>query len=81
MLDDQSHAPVRYLSRADAAKYISSRYGFSCSPQWLAKLAVGDAGPIFKKAGRIPVYRPADLDSWATQRVVGLSPEGGETEQ
>jgi hypothetical protein len=77
MHDDQSHPTVRYLSRADAAKYISCRYGFSCSPQWLAKLAVTDAGPIFQKAGRFPVYRPADLDSWATQRVVGLSPDGG----
>ena len=78
MHDDQSQARVSYLCRADAAKYISKRYGFSCSPQWLAKLAVENVGPIFKKAGRFPVYRPADLDTWATQRVLGLSP-GGET--
>jgi hypothetical protein len=35
MHDDPAHPnvslTVRYLSRADAAKYISGRYGFSCS--------------------------------------------------
>jgi hypothetical protein len=76
MHHDQSQARVSYLCRADAAKYITERYGFSCSAQWLAKLAVSNSGPIFAKAGRSPVYRPADLDSWATQRVLGPSPDG-----
>jgi hypothetical protein len=76
MHDDQPQAHVSYLCRADAAKYITERYGFSCSPQWLAKLAVGGSGPPFAKAGRSPVYRPTDLDSWATQRVLGLSADG-----
>ena len=59
----------RYLGRAEAAQYVRSRYGFPCSRQWLAKLAVLGGGPIFRKAGRNPVYAPADLDDWAMARI------------
>lgn len=59
----------RYLSRAEAAQYIRRRYGFPCSRQWLAKLAVLGGGPIFHKAGRNPIYAPIDLDDWAIARI------------
>jgi hypothetical protein len=59
----------RYLSRTEAAQYIRARYGFPCSRQWLAKLAVLGGGPIFRKAGRNPIYAPADLDDWAMARI------------
>ena len=59
----------RYLGRAEAAQYVQSRYGFPCSRQWLAKLAVLGGGPIFRKAGRNPIYAPADLDDWAMARI------------
>jgi hypothetical protein len=59
----------RYLSRIEAAQYIRTRYGFPCSRQWLAKLAVLGGGPIFRKAGRNPIYAPADLDDWAIARI------------
>ncbi len=36
--------------------------GLACSPRWLAKLAVIGGGPIFRKAGRTPIYARADLD-------------------
>src|ERR1700722_4936464 len=60
---------ARYLRRMDAARYIESSYGFPCSPRWLAKLAVIGGGPVFRKAGRIPIYAPADLDGWAQSRI------------
>jgi hypothetical protein len=59
----------RYLSRNEAAQYIRTRYGFPCSRQWLAKLAVLGGGPIFRKAGRNPICAPADLDDWAMSRI------------
>jgi hypothetical protein len=59
----------RFLRRADAAMYVAQRYGFPCSRQWLAKLAVVGGGPSFRKAGRYPVYDPADLDRWAQSRI------------
>jgi len=58
-----------FLRRSDAAIYIAERYGFPCSRQWLAKLAVIGGGPIFRKAGRYPVYEPAELERWAEGRI------------
>ena len=58
-----------FLRRSDAATYITDRYGFPCSRQWLAKLAVIGGGPVFRKAGRYPVYEPSELDRWAEARI------------
>ncbi len=58
-----------FLRRSDAAIYITERYGFPCSRQWLAKLAVIGGGPVFRKAGRYPVYEPNELDQWAAARI------------
>lgn len=62
-------ANVRYLRRADAAHYVRNMWGIPCSTRWLAKLAVTGGGPIFRKAGRFPIYDPADLDTWARSRI------------
>ena len=62
---------VQYLRRAEAAQYIQDTYGFPCSRQWLAKLAVVGGGPIYRKAGRTPIYSPRDLDQWAIGRIGG----------
>jgi hypothetical protein len=59
----------RFLRRADAAAYLTANYGFPCSRQWLAKLAVIGGGPVYRKAGRVPIYKPADLDIWAQSRI------------
>ncbi len=59
----------RFLRRDDAARYVATTFGFPCSRQWLAKLAVVGGGPMFRKAGRTPLYSPADLDAWAVARI------------
>lgn len=61
----------RFLRRAEAARYVQESFGFACSCQWLAKLAVTGGGPVFRKAGRVPLYAPADLDDWALARIGG----------
>lgn len=61
----------RYLRRASAARYIRECWGLPCEPSWLAKLAVTGGGPIFRKAGRFPVYEVCSLDSWADGRLSG----------
>ena len=65
----RSSAYCQFLRRSDAAAYITNRYGFPCSRQWLAKLAVIGGGPVFRKAGRYPVYEPGELDRWAEARI------------
>lgn len=67
--NSQSAGDLRFLRRADAAAYVRNTYGFPCSRQWLAKLAVIGGGPVFRKAGRFPIYKPADLDAWAQSRI------------
>lgn len=58
-----------YLRRSAAAQYVRDRWGQPCSTKWLAKLAVVGGGPIYRKAGRIPLYAPDDLDRWAKERL------------
>ena len=58
-----------FLRRSEAADYVANHYGFPCSRQWLAKLAVIGGGPVFRKAGRYPVYEPRELDLWAKARI------------
>jgi len=59
-----------YLSRADAAAYVAKKFGFPCSEQTLAKLAVRRQGPQFKRAnGRFAVYPVPGLDAWAVTRI------------
>jgi len=61
-------SPV-YLRRPDAARHVRDTWGLPCSPRWLAKLAVVGGGPTYRKAGRTPLYAPADLDAWAQSRI------------
>jgi hypothetical protein len=67
--DQTQPESVVFLRRIAAAKYIQDRYGLRCSKQTLAKLATLGGGPIFRSAGRTPLYAPADLDEWALSRI------------
>ena len=60
---------TRYFRRAGAARYVCETWGMPCSSKWLAKLAVVGGGPVYRKAGRFPLYTPEDLDSWAEARI------------
>jgi hypothetical protein len=62
---------IPYLRRAQAATYIKSRWGIPCSHAYLHKLASIGGGPEFRRAGRWPLYREADLDAWALSRITG----------
>ena len=66
-----SASPPLYLRRVQAAEYIETRYGIPCKPRTLAKRATIGGGPIFSKAGRFPLYAPADLDDWAQAQIGG----------
>jgi hypothetical protein len=59
----------RYLRRSAAADYVREVWGLPCSTKWLAKLAVVGGGPVYRKAGRFPIYTCEDLDVWAQARI------------
>ena len=55
--------------RHSAAQYLHDHWGIPCSPGTLANLAVSGTGPIYRLAGRFPVYAECDLDAWAEGRM------------
>jgi hypothetical protein len=65
----QSAHAARYMRRGAASGYLSNVWGIDRAPSTLAKLACIGGGPKFSKAGRIPLYRPEDLDAWARNLV------------
>jgi hypothetical protein len=68
-IDQAQRESVVFLRRIVAAQYIQDRYGLRCSKQTLAKLATMGGGPIFRSAGRTPLYAPKDLDEWALSKI------------
>ena len=59
----------KFLRRKAAASYILEHWGYPCSPNTLAKLAVIGGGPMFRRAGRIPLYAVDDLDSYVEAKL------------
>jgi len=59
----------RLRRRHAAAEYIESEWGIPCKPKTLAKLAVVGGGPVFRKAGRTPLYPEDALDDWAKNKL------------
>jgi hypothetical protein len=55
----------KLLRRKAASDYLRETHGLERAPSTLAKLAVIGGGPIFRRAGRIPLYTTDDLDDWA----------------
>jgi hypothetical protein len=60
---------MKFLLRKEAAEYIRAEWGLPCAAQTLAKLAVLGGGPVFRKAGRYPLYLAQDLDLWAETKI------------
>jgi hypothetical protein len=61
----------KYLRRKQASQYLQEVWGIRCGHNTLAKLAVVGGGPRFHKAGRDPLYTPADLDAYAQAKISG----------
>jgi hypothetical protein len=59
------------MRRAEAARYIREVHGIPCAPTTLANYAVLGGGPVFRKAGKFPIYSRDDLDTWARSRISG----------
>lgn len=68
-MQSDSSQGQRFYRREQAATYVTENFGFPVSRAWLAKLASTGGGPIFRKAGRVPLYAQEDLDAWAVARL------------
>jgi hypothetical protein len=58
----------QFMRRGAAASYLKNRFGLYTT-ETLAKFAVVGGGPKFQKFGRFPLYRPDDLEAWASARL------------
>jgi hypothetical protein len=58
----------QFLRTGPAAAFLRQRYGYGTPPS-LAKWRVTGEGPPFRRSGRIILYEPDDLDSWAESRL------------
>jgi hypothetical protein len=56
--------PDKYLDRAEAADYLTSR-GLRISKTTLQKFATVGGGPSYQRFGHRSVYTIATLDAWA----------------
>jgi len=54
----------KYLRRKAAAQYLRDHWGYPCTTNTLAKLAVVGGGPIFNRAGRMVFYAIEELDRY-----------------
>jgi hypothetical protein len=60
---------TKFLSRADAAKYLTDR-GLKISKQSLARIAATEVnGPVYRMFGARAVYLTSDLDAWVEARL------------
>jgi hypothetical protein len=75
---DQAPRRERRVRRKEAARYLTDAWGIPMSPKTLAKLAVIGGGPLFRKAGRFPLYEILELDRFARGK---LSPLVGSTSE
>lgn len=57
------------LRRSEVPAYMMQKHGIPVALRTLNKLASIGGGPVMQYAGRIPLYRPEDLDAWAEQRL------------
>lgn len=57
------------LRRTEVPAYMIEKHGIPIAYATLNKLASIGGGPAMQYAGRIPLYRPEDLDAWADDRL------------
>lgn len=65
LLSAENLPAERLLCRKEASTYLLTCWGIRRSPRTLAKYAVVGGGPLFRKAGRTPLYSTLDLDAFA----------------
>jgi hypothetical protein len=59
----------RLIRRKAASDYLDEIHGLHRAPSTLAKLAVIGGGPVFRRAGRVPLYSTDDLDEWVASKL------------
>ncbi|MBK8890579.1 MAG: helix-turn-helix domain-containing protein [Dechloromonas sp.] len=59
----------RYLSREDAALYLTEQRGLTVSKNTLQKWVTTGGGPEYQRFGKRAVYLESCLDAWAERKL------------
>lgn len=59
----------RYLSREEAAQYLTEQRGLKTSKLTLQKWVTTGGGPSYRRFGKRAVYLISDLNDWAEQKL------------
>ena len=59
----------KYLTRAEAAQYLTETHGLKTSKNTLQKKATTGGGPLYQLYGNRAVYTPTNLDRYAEEKV------------
>jgi hypothetical protein len=59
----------KYLTRPEAAKYLTEVWGLPTTKGTLQKKATTGGGPEYELYGNKSIYTPSNLDSYAEQNI------------
>jgi hypothetical protein len=59
----------KYLTRVNAAYYVTKKWGINLSPLTLDSHASKGSGPAYRKHGRRSYYETSDLDDWVIKGI------------
>lgn len=60
---------MKYLTRPEAAAYLTAERGLPISKTTLQKYATTGGGPPYQRFGNRAIYTPPALDAWADQKI------------
>jgi len=59
----------RYISREEAAQYLTNDLGLRVSKNTLQKWVTTGGGPVYRRFGKRAVYLIEDLQAWAESKL------------
>lgn len=59
----------RYISREEAAQYLTDNLGLRVSKNTLQKWVTTGGGPLYRRFGKRAVYLIEDLHQWANSKL------------
>lgn len=59
----------RFLTRAEAAQYLTEQRGLPTAKTTLQKWVTTGCGPVHRRFGKYAVYAVPDLDAWADKKL------------
>lgn len=63
----------KFLTREEAAQYLTEELGLRTSPKTLQKWVTTGGGPAYRRYGKRAVYTIDDLEAWVKTKLSALN--------